>query len=549
MLENDVRANRARLGWSQEELASRSGVSRAGISAIETGRLVPSTSAALALAAAMGTTVESLFRLPGTRASGDGEAWAWAPPSLPCRYWRAEVGGRVSLYPVEVSPLGLVPHDGTAHEGGRDDRDRSDPSRTLVVACCDPAAGLLAAELARQEEMRLLVLPRSSAAALDLLDRGLVHAAGVHLSRADAAEGNAPAIREKLGGSRAWNLLHVAGWDEGIVLDPGLGLGSIREVVAAQLRWVLREPGSGAQQCLDELLGPSGARRPTRGGPRAFDHRGVAGAIRGAGPTPGSACDWPATRPASGSSASGARPMTSACPSGSSPIPAPGPCCGSSGRRRIAGCSSISPDTRRRGPASCSPSTRPRADRARRAPRPDGAGVPPLTSTRSRLTMFGTSMDRDPRPVRITQMRKHRMRALICAASLLGILIRRRLDLQPRGCPGRGEAHDQADHGQAPQGGQGTVECREGRVEDRLARLGQARGRGEGHREARLVPAQGRGRPRATRRPTRSWPRPTRRTPRPSMRPPGRRISPRPRTPAKKLGTSCQACHKAHRPS
>ena len=41
MLENEVRAYRTRLGWSQEELASRSGLSRAGISAIETGRLIP----------------------------------------------------------------------------------------------------------------------------------------------------------------------------------------------------------------------------------------------------------------------------------------------------------------------------------------------------------------------------------------------------------------------------------------------------------------------------------------------------------------------------
>src|SRR5262245_59154736 len=46
----------------------------------------------------------------------------------------------------------------------------------------------------------------------------------------------------------------------------------------------------------------------------------------------------------------------------------------------------------------------------------------PLTSTRRRLTMSGTSKDRDLRPVRITYMRKHRMRALICAASLLGLL-------------------------------------------------------------------------------------------------------------------------------
>ncbi len=97
MLENDVRASRMRLGWSQEELATRSGVSRAGISAIETGRLVPSTAAALALAGAMGTTVEALFRLPGTRPASVEESWAWPPPASPCRFWRAEIGGRVSL--------------------------------------------------------------------------------------------------------------------------------------------------------------------------------------------------------------------------------------------------------------------------------------------------------------------------------------------------------------------------------------------------------------------------------------------------------------------
>ncbi len=133
----------------------------------------------------------------------------------------------------------------------------------------------------------MLVLPRSSAAALDLLNRGLVHAAGIHLARVDDPEGNVPAVRQHLGGvpdrSRGWHLLHVAGWDEGIVLEPGLGLGSIREVVAARLRWVLREPGSGAQQCLDELLGLPGGRRPPRAWPRAYDHRGVAGAIRGRG--------------------------------------------------------------------------------------------------------------------------------------------------------------------------------------------------------------------------------------------------------------------------
>ena len=50
--------------------------------------------------------------------------------------------------------------------------------------------------------------------------------------------------------------------------------------MAARLRWVLRDPGSGARQCLDEILEGKEARQP-RGRPtRALDHRGVAEAVR-----------------------------------------------------------------------------------------------------------------------------------------------------------------------------------------------------------------------------------------------------------------------------
>lgn len=48
----------------------------------------------------------------------------------------------------------------------------------------------------------------------------------------------------------------------------------------ARLRWVGREPGSGAQECLDELLGPSSKLTPLRWRHQAHDHRGVAQAIR-----------------------------------------------------------------------------------------------------------------------------------------------------------------------------------------------------------------------------------------------------------------------------
>jgi molybdate-binding protein/DNA-binding XRE family transcriptional regulator len=279
MLDNDVRAFRARLGWSQEELARRAGISRAGISAIEVGRLVPSTAAALALASALGCSVESLFRL----SRDEPQAWACGAPSGPCRYWRAEVGGRKYLYPVEVSPLGLLAHDGTYREGAYQDHPRDEPARTLVVACCDPAVGLLAGPLAVSAGFRLVILPRSSRAALQLLAQGLVHAAGVHLASTREPDGNAPAIRGPLAGAaeQGYQLLRVADWDEGIALSPGLRLSTIRAVAKARLRWVDREPGSGAHQCLDMVLGRRVKGRPPARWPQARDHRGVADAIRG----------------------------------------------------------------------------------------------------------------------------------------------------------------------------------------------------------------------------------------------------------------------------
>ncbi|HEY2155984.1 MAG TPA: substrate-binding domain-containing protein [Isosphaeraceae bacterium] len=272
-LENRVRDRRERKGWTQDELAKRSGLSRAGVSAIEMGRLVPSASAALALAGALGCRVEDLFRLdqPGAAVS---PSWAWPPRREPWRYWKAEVGGRVWLYPAEATPAGVLPHDGIARDGSLADSSDADPSATLVIATCDPAVALLADAL-RSSGVRLLPLPRSSRAALALLGEGLVHASGMHLGSPDAAhDGNAAAVRDRLG--PGFRLLRVARWQEGLCLAPGLGLSTVRSALAPGLRWVGREEGSGARQCLDELLGDR--RKPPRR--IATDHRGVAEAVR-----------------------------------------------------------------------------------------------------------------------------------------------------------------------------------------------------------------------------------------------------------------------------
>ena len=271
VLENRLQVYRLRQGWSQDELARRAGVSRAGVSAIETNRLVPSAAAALSLAMALGCRVEDLFSLGDDTTAGGG--WAWPPALQPCRFWHAQVAGRILRYPVEGNGLGVIEHDGFYRDGLFVENGRVDPRDTLVMACCDPAVGLLVAQMAKLKGIRLLVLIRSSRQALTLVSQNLVHVAGVHLARAEQTGGNAAVAKAILG--EAFSCLRVVRWQEGVTVAPGLSVGSIRDALAANLRWVGREPGSGARQCLDELL--EHHRPPRR---IARDHRGVAEAVR-----------------------------------------------------------------------------------------------------------------------------------------------------------------------------------------------------------------------------------------------------------------------------
>src|SRR5262249_62146803 len=120
---------------------------------------------------------------------------------------------------------------------------------------------------------RRMALRGRSRSALALLGQGLVHVAGLHLGRADGPGENAAVVKAELG--PGYRLLRLARWEEGITFAPGLRLPTVREAVQSSLRWVGREAGSGARQCLDELL--SGRRPPRR---LASDHRRVAEAVR-----------------------------------------------------------------------------------------------------------------------------------------------------------------------------------------------------------------------------------------------------------------------------
>jgi putative transcriptional regulator len=63
-LRNTLKVHRARMDWTQEELARRVGVTRKTVNTIENGVYVPSTALSLKMARAFGVAVEDLFQLP-----------------------------------------------------------------------------------------------------------------------------------------------------------------------------------------------------------------------------------------------------------------------------------------------------------------------------------------------------------------------------------------------------------------------------------------------------------------------------------------------------
>jgi len=256
-------------GWSQGELADRAGIPRTTLGAIEGRRLTPSVTAALAVARALDCAVEDIF--------GDGAGtreWAWTPAVFQARYWEARVGSRLLAYPVESLAINAFPHDGLASATGELRGEGTLAADTLVIASCDPAAGLLAAELARSSGVRLLVIERGGLKALDLLQRGLVHAAGLHFSTMDHPERNHEIVQREAGAG--YQLLRAAAWSEGLALAVPERFRTTSALVRGDETWALRETGSAARDCLDDLFG---RRRPPEG--RVVSgHAAVAGSIR-----------------------------------------------------------------------------------------------------------------------------------------------------------------------------------------------------------------------------------------------------------------------------
>jgi putative molybdopterin biosynthesis protein len=258
-----LRLARQARGFSQQQLAGMAGVSRQAVSALESGHSDPSLRVALALAQALGMTVEELFGPPDP--AHPVTAVGVAPAAAQTRLALAPVGDQFVALPLRgdtVTSAGFIPADGlavgtappqsTAPQGTGEIMVRpiGPPRSTVVVAGCDPALPLLATPLGLLDPpVAFAWWPCGSGEALRLAAAGLVHAAGVH--RRDPEGGyNTAAASELPGGAE---VVGFTAWREGLVVRPELvsAVRGLDSVAARGLRIVNREPGAEARRVLD----------------------------------------------------------------------------------------------------------------------------------------------------------------------------------------------------------------------------------------------------------------------------------------------------------
>jgi molybdate-binding protein/DNA-binding XRE family transcriptional regulator len=290
-----LRLARQARGLSQQQLAGMAAVTRQAVSAVESGHSDPSLRVALALARALGLTVEELF------GPGDPADPVLARPVAPVggegsRVALATVGDTFVALPLSADTLaraGFGPAGGlVAGQELRGEliavRPIAPPRATLVVAGCDPALPLLETPLALLDPpVGFAWWPCGNAEALRLAAAGLVHAAGVHQPGAEAGmPGGAEA--EVPGGTEAEvpggaEVVGFTSWREGLVTRPGTSITGLQDAVRQGLRLVNREPGAQARTLLDRELGRLGLSPADLPGydSHAAGHLQVAAAVAG----------------------------------------------------------------------------------------------------------------------------------------------------------------------------------------------------------------------------------------------------------------------------
>lgn len=270
---NHLKSFRTQKGLSQGQLATRAGITRQAVSAIESNLYLPTTTIALRLASVLECHVEDLFSLAPAedilKATLIGHLPSRMPKTSPVRVKVSTIGKRTVVRPVvnlgaqlsfAVSADGYVTDPCDQRSGERVcvklSRDREAIQQEISVAGCDPAIFLLGEHMQRQKDQTSVIgWTMGSMAALQSLQRGEVHIAGMHLFDPVTGESNMSFLRQSLKGS-GYEVVTFATWEEGFLVRPGnpKSIHAAADLTEPTVTLVNREKGSGARLLLDQRL-------------------------------------------------------------------------------------------------------------------------------------------------------------------------------------------------------------------------------------------------------------------------------------------------------
>lgn len=234
MVSSPLRAIRTRAGFTQTQLAAKSGVSRQLIGAAEAGRHLPRVDAALAIAGALGVDVTALF--PVGIGAVDVRTGSSPEPGSIVRLGR--VGDTEVTTPLRFGRDGWGHADGVVEDGNVSVFEATAPG--FVVIGCEPGLEILESML-RQDGRGGLAITASTHSALESLAAGRAHAAIVHGSGES---------RPKDGVER----LRFATWRVGIAAPPEARPGWLDRLLDGSGPIVQRESGAAAQSALMKAI-------------------------------------------------------------------------------------------------------------------------------------------------------------------------------------------------------------------------------------------------------------------------------------------------------